>query len=108
MQLAEYDIVGRKKLHHVRLANDAGFMWEWVEMLPNGFNAPVYERVTELKGRHSLDISFCIPAGSPLCDSLRSWSAVGGFIIFDCEDRFTSDGRKPPPLITSERPFGSN
>ena len=35
-------------------------------MLPHGFSAPVYERVTELRGRHSLGISFCIPAGSPL------------------------------------------
>jgi hypothetical protein len=35
-------------------------------MLPYEFNAPIHERVTELKGRYSLDISFCIPAGSPL------------------------------------------
>ena len=35
-------------------------------MLLYGFSAPVHERVTELRGRHSLGISFCIPAGSPL------------------------------------------
>src|ERR1035438_7159575 len=35
-------------------------------MLPRGSSAPVHERVTELRGRHSLGISFCIPSGSPL------------------------------------------
>ena len=35
-------------------------------MLPHGLSAPVHERVTELRERHSLGISFCFPAGSPL------------------------------------------
>ena len=35
-------------------------------MLPHGFSAPVHEWVTELRGGHSLSISFCFPAGSPL------------------------------------------
>ena len=35
-------------------------------MLQHGFSTPVHERVTELRGRHSLGISFCFPFGSPL------------------------------------------
>ena len=31
-----------------------------------GFSALVHEQVTELRGRHPLGISFCIPSGSPL------------------------------------------
>ena len=100
--------VGRKKLHGVRLTNGADFMWEWVEMLPHEFNAPVYEQVTELRGKHSLNIFFLHSCWfTPLWQPTFMIS-YRGFYYFDCEDRFTSDGRKPPPLITSERPFESD
>ena len=42
------------------------FMCGWVEMLPAGFSVLVHEQVTELRGRHPLGTSLCIPSGSPL------------------------------------------